>query len=87
MVIPAAKHSNVTYVKAEIRTFKMTFPGFDGDIKLLADIAAIDAKRNTQGEERALDLIASYEHIRRKMAFKTGEKVFPEDEAVEDDVE
>jgi hypothetical protein len=65
----------------------MTFPGFDGDIKLLADIAAIDAKRNTQGEERALDLIASYEHIRRKMRFKTGEKVFPEDEVVEDDVE
>lgn len=84
---PAVKHLSVTCARVEIRTFKMTFPGFDGDIKLLADIAAIDAKRNTQGEERALDLIASYEHIRRKMAFKTGEKVFPEDEAVENDVE
>ena len=62
----------------------MTFPGFDGDIRLLADIAAIDAKRNTQGEERALDLIASYEHIRRNMRYKTGEKVFSE---IEDEAE
>jgi len=61
----------------------MTFPGFNGDIRLLADIAAIDAKRNTQGEERALDLIASYEHIRRNMRYKTGEKVFPESDNAE----
>ena len=61
----------------------MTFPGFDGDIRLLADIAAVDAKRNTQGEERALDLIATYEHIRRNMRYKTGEKVFPESEGDE----
>lgn len=66
----------------------MTFPGFNGDIRLLADIAAIDEKRNTQGEERALDLIAAYEHMRRNMRYKTGEKVFPESESeVEDDGE
>lgn len=63
----------------------MTFPGIDADIKLLADIAAVDSNRNTQGEERALDLIASYEHIRRNMRFKTGENVFSEEE--EEDVE
>jgi hypothetical protein len=60
----------------------MTFPGIDGDIKLLADIAAVDSKRNTQGEDRALDLIAAFEHMRRNAKFKTGEKVFddkPED--------
>jgi hypothetical protein len=61
----------------------MTFPGIDGDIKLLADIAAIDAKRNTQGEDRALDLVATFEHMRRNMKFKTGEKVFDDD--IEDD--
>lgn len=64
----------------------MTFPGFDGDIKLLADIAAIDSKRNTQGEERALDLIASYEHIRRNMRYKTGEKVFEDSDSEVEDV-
>jgi hypothetical protein len=57
----------------------MTFPAVDGDIKLLADIAAIDSKRNTQGEDRALDLIAAFEHMRRNMKFKTGEKVFDEE--------
>jgi hypothetical protein len=64
----------------------MTFPGFDGDIRLLADIAAVDQKRNIQGEERALDLVAAYEHMRRNMRYKTGEKVFPEleDEAQDD---
>lgn len=65
----------------------MTFPGIDGDIKLLADIAAVDAKRNTQGEERALDLIATFEHMRRNMRYKTGEKVFSESELDDEDVE
>ena len=65
----------------------MTFPGIDGDIKLLADIAAVDAKRNTQGEERALDLIATFEHMRRNMRYKTGEKVFSESELGDEDVE
>jgi hypothetical protein len=63
----------------------MTFPGFDGDIKLLADIAAIDAKRNTRGEDRAMDLIATFEHMRRNMKFKTGEKVFDDSEAENDE--
>ncbi len=65
----------------------MTFPGIDGDIRLLADIAAVDAKRNTQGEERVLDLIATFEHRRRNMRDKTGEKVVPEIESDDENVE
>lgn len=65
----------------------MTFPGIDGDIKILADIAAIDGKRNMQGEDRALDLIAAYEHMRRNMRYKTGEKVFDEEQSEESDDE
>ena len=65
----------------------MTFPGIDGDIRLLADIAAVDAKRNTQGEERVLDLIATFEHMRRNMRYTTGEKVFPEIESDDENVE
>ena len=57
----------------------MTFPGFDGDIKILADIAAIDLKRITQDEERALDLYATVKHLRKNMRFKTGELAFPEE--------
>lgn len=53
----------------------MTFPGMNGDIKLLADIAQIDAKRNNAGEERALDLIATIEHLKKNGRFKTGELV------------
>ncbi len=43
----------------------MTFPGIDADIKLLADLNAIDSKRNHDGEERGLDLIAALEHSYR----------------------
>jgi hypothetical protein len=57
----------------------MTFPGFDGDIKILADIAAIDSKRLTQDQERALDLVATLKHLRKNMRFKTGELAFSEE--------
>lgn len=57
----------------------MTFPGMEGDIRLLANMAATDTDRNKRGEDRALDLIAAYEHMRRNMKHKTGENVFPED--------
>lgn len=57
----------------------MTFPGINGDIRLLADIAAIDGKRNKDNEERALDLIAAYEHMRRNLRYKTGEPVFSDE--------
>ena len=43
----------------------MTFPGIDADIKLLADLNALDSKRNHDGEERGLDLIAALEHSYR----------------------
>lgn len=63
----------------------MTFPGINGDIKLLADIAKIDGKRNQAGEDRALDLIATVEHLRKNRRFKTGELVHDPEEVDQED--
>lgn len=63
----------------------MTFPGINGDIKLLADIAKIDGKRNQAGEDRALDLIATVEHLRKNGRFKTGELINDPEEVDKED--
>lgn len=84
MVHPGERRSSAIQGSVKRRTFNMTFPGFDGDIKILADIAAIDSKRITQDEERALDLYATVKHLRKNMRFKTGELVFAEEEEKEE---
>ena len=83
MVHPGERRSSAIQGSVKRRAFNMTFPGFDGDIKILADIAAIDSKRITQDEERALDLYATVKHLRKNMRFKTGEPVFAEEEEAE----
>jgi hypothetical protein len=65
MVPQRKKYSKEILRTTKTRTPDMTFPGIDADIKLLADLNAIDSKRNHDGEERGLDLIAVLEHSYR----------------------
>ena len=65
MVPQGKKYSKEILKITKTRTPDMTFPGIDADIKLLADLNAIDSKRNHDGEERGLDLIAVLEHSYR----------------------
>jgi hypothetical protein len=65
MALQEKKHLKETPRITKTRTPNMTFPGIDADIKLLADLNALDSKRNHDGEERGLDLIAALEHSYR----------------------
>lgn len=55
----------------------MTFPIVDKDTSVdeLAEIAQIDGKMRELSIEDHIDLAITYEHMREKIRYKTGEKV------------
>ena len=66
----------------------MTLPIIDNaSITDLAEIASVEGDMRNQSQEQAIDMTVIFEHLRKKMSFKTGEKVFDEedDEMSEDE--
>lgn len=66
----------------------MTLPNIENASLLdLAEIANIEGDMRGQSQEQAIDMALIFEHFRKKMKFKSGEKVFDEESSETSDDE